>query len=342
MGLFGIIKFKSKPIFSIFRIAVMQMDLYQWIHKTVGIAPALQQKLVLSLLLYLLFRLVLVVVLKLLQGVKDSIARYQLNKIATGLIVFTGIMVIGRVWFQWFEPLAIFIAIILGAGLISLKDIFFDLAGWAYIVWRRPFETNDWIAVGDETGEVLEIGRVQLTLLETSSWDEGRLRSGRIIHVPNGKVFREKVINYSKGYRYVWNELTVQLTFDSNWQKAKEILMRIVNRYTEQINKNTDEKVQAIVAKKCKAFYNKLTPEIYTEGVDGRIVLTTRFLCEPDKRRITTHAIWEDVLREFKQENDIRFAFSVVLDAPEVYPAATASEEAASETDTDKDTHSER
>jgi hypothetical protein len=37
--------------------------------------------------------------------------------------------------------------------------------------------------------------------------------------------------------------------------------------------------------------------------------LTIRYLCEPQRRRDSEQAIWEDILKEFAQRADIDFAY---------------------------------
>jgi small-conductance mechanosensitive channel len=295
-----------------------KMKISELIYQLIGVTPEIQKKLLFSVLLVVLLRLVWLGVLKLLQRVMDSISRYELNKITANLLIFIGVLVIGWIWFCWFEPWVVFIGIILGAAMVAFKELLFDLVGWAYLVWRRPFEVGEWVAVGEATGEVLKIDHLKFSLLETSGIEVGKLRNGQIVQVPNGKIFREKLVNYTKGYHYVWHEFTVYLTLDSNWQMAKELLLRIVNRYIEVINQNNDPRIKQ-VAERCGTFYSKLEPEIYTQVSDSRIILITRFLCEPDKRRMTMHAIWEDVLRDFRQTAEIKFACSQLLDYPECY-----------------------
>ena len=299
------------------------MNIYEWIHRTTGATPQFQQKLVLSVLIGCILRLILTGIRKALPQIKDSIARYELNKMVTGIITFAGIMLLGRVWFHWFGPWTVFIGIVIGALIIALQEIFVDLTGWVYIVWRRPFEIGDWITIGEETGEVLDDEWFHFTLRETGRWELDRLRSGRIVKIPNGRIFREKLINYSKGYQHVWNEFAVHLTLDSNWQKAKEILRQIVNRYSEPLKYGTGE-AGTEDCSKLLLFYNKLEPEMYTEVNAGRIVLSIRFLCELDKRRITLHGIWEDVLREFLQQPDIRLALPQAAELPQAIPETAA------------------
>jgi small-conductance mechanosensitive channel len=289
------------------------VKILEWIYQVIGIDPALQNKLLLSGLIVGGLRIMLSVIFKLLRKVKDSVSRYDLNKIAAGLLVFIGAILVVQVWFTWFGSWIVFIGIICGAVIIAFKEVLFDLVGWIYLAWRRPLEIGDWVAIGEETGEVFELGRLHFCLLETSRWEEGKVRSGRIIRLPNGRIFRDKLVNYSKGYHYAWNEFTVRIALESNWQQAKELLQRIVNRYIEAINRNNEPVIQQAAAKH-QLFYAKLAPEVYTRVVGAQIELTTRFLCEPDKRRITMHAIWEDVLREFTAAADIKFVSAPILE----------------------------
>ena len=55
--------------------------------------------------------------------------------------------------------------------------------------------------------------------------------------------------------------------------------------------------------------YSRLTPIVYTSVQDSGVMLTIRYLCEPQRRRDSEQAIWEDVLKEFSQRADIDFAY---------------------------------
>ena len=81
---------------------------------------------------------------------------------------------------------------------------------------RRPFEVGDRIQVGEHIGDVVDIGAFTFTLLEVGHWVQADQSSGRVIHVPNGVVFDSPVTSYTKGFRYLWDELPVLVTFESN------------------------------------------------------------------------------------------------------------------------------
>jgi hypothetical protein len=56
-------------------------------------------------------------------------------------------------------------------------------------------------------------------------------------------------------------------------------------------------------------FYSKLTPIVYTSVEDCGVLLTLRYLTEPQQRRGRMEAIWEDILRAFARNDDIDFAY---------------------------------
>jgi small-conductance mechanosensitive channel len=219
-----------------------------------------------------------------------------------------GILLIARVWFEGIHSIATFLGLI-GAGMaIALKEPVANFAGWAFIVWRRPFEVGDRIQLGDYAGDVIDIRVFQFTLMEIGNWVDADQSTGRIIHVPNGKLFDEVLANYSKGFQYIWNEIPVLVTFESNWEKAKALLQELAAKHSEDLKEEVEKSLRE-AARKFPIFYSKLTPTVYTSVKESGVLLTIRYLCKPRQRRGTRQSIWEDVLREFRKHSDIDFAY---------------------------------
>lgn len=195
------------------------------------------------------------------------------------------------------------------AGLaIALKDPLTNIAGWLFITARKPFSVGDRVQIGDHAGDVIDIRLFQFTLLEIRNWVDADQSTGRIIHLPNGKVFLEAQANFSRGFQYIWNEVPVLITFESNWEKAKSILEKIVNEHAEHLSKSAEKKVKE-ATKKYLITYMHLTPIVYTSVRDSGVLLTMRYLCDPRKRRSSEHEIWEDTLTGFALNVDIDFAY---------------------------------
>jgi small-conductance mechanosensitive channel len=281
----------------------------EWIENVIGLGVPTQTKIFMSLIaVAVLWILHGIVVRIIVPRVQDVYIRYRIRKTSGYIVFFIGILVVGRLWFRGFQALATYLGI-LSAGLaIALRDPLVNLAAWIFIIWRRPFEVGDRIQIGSHAGDVVDIRVFQFTLMEIGNWVGAEQSTGRVIHIPNGKIFAEALANYSKGFQYIWNEVPVLVTFESNWQKAKEILLAIGSKHAEELSKSAEERVRK-AARKFMIFYTKLTPTVYTSVKESGVLLTIRYLCEPRRRRGSEQAIWEDVLTEFGKRDDIDFAY---------------------------------
>ena len=280
-----------------------------WLQAHLGMNPELQTRLLATLGtivgLWLLRRVVLGFVYR---RVRDPWSRYRWRKGLTYLVVAAGIVIVGRMWFAGVQALATFLGL-LSAGLaIALKEPVSNLAGWAFILWRRPFEVGDRVQIGPHAGDVIDLGLFQFTLNEIGAWVNADQSTGRIIHVPNGKVFADPVANYNKGFKYIWNEVPVLVTFESDWRKAKQLLTKIALKHAEHLTAQAEQELLT-ASRQYLINYRKLTPIVYTKVVDSGVELTIRYLIEPRKRRGTEHAIWEEILTEFASAPDIDLAY---------------------------------
>jgi small-conductance mechanosensitive channel len=98
------------------------------------------------------------------------------------------------------------------------------------------------------------------------------------------------------------------VTFESNWQKAKEILTEIVNEHAASLTKAAEKKLLE-ATKKYMILYSRLTPIVYTKVKDNGIQFSMRFLITPHRRRTAEQAIWEDILTQFSKNEDIQLAY---------------------------------
>jgi len=281
-----------------------------WLQSHLGMSPQLQTRLLVTVGtivgLWLVRHFVLGFVYR---QVRDPWGRYRWRKVLTYVLVTVGVVTIGGVWFSGGVGELLRFVGILSAGLaIALKEPLSNIAGWAFIIWRRPFEVGDRVQIGAHAGDVIDLGLFQFTLNEIGAWVDADQSSGRIVHIPNGQVFTEPVANYNKGFRYIWNEVPVVVTFESDWRKAKQILGKIAVKHAEHLTQQAEQELLA-ASQQYLINYRKLTPIVYTKVVNDGVQLTIRYLIEPRKRRGTEHAIWEDILSEFAAAPDIDLAY---------------------------------
>ncbi len=281
----------------------------QWLQDTFGLSPALQGKIITSILIAVgLWVLDTIIQTLVRRRVKDLRLRYNLRKTFGYIIFFTGAIAIVRVWFGAFQQASTYFGLLSAGIAIALRDPIVNLAGWVFIALRRPFAVGDRIQIGQHSGDVIDLRVFQFTILEIGNWVGADQSTGRIIHMPNGKVFSEPLANYGQGFDYIWNEIPVLVTFESNWKKAKDILQRIASKHSESLSEAAARKVMT-AAQKFMIFYSVLTPTVYTSVQESGVLLTIRHLCEPRGRRTRSEAIWENILDQFGVEDDIDFAY---------------------------------
>lgn len=290
-------------------IPEIKQALTEALEHALGLGPETQGKIWMSLAVIVSLWLLRLGLLRLIyRRSKDVRVRYRWRKMSLHGAVGLGIVLVGSQWIQGFGNLSTFLGL-LSAGLaIALKDPLANLAGWAFILWRRPFEVGDRIQIGQNAGDVIDQRIFMFTLMEIRNWVDADQSTGRIIHIPNGKVFNEALANFSKGFEYIWDEVPVLVTFESNWKKAKELLLDIGNKHALHLSDEAQRRVKK-AAKKFMIFYSKLTPTVYTAVKDSGVLLTIRYLTEPRRRRSCQQAIWEDILEAFASCKDIDFAY---------------------------------
>jgi len=280
-----------------------------WLQRTIGLSAATATKLEATLLvlvaLWLVQRITLAIVWR---RTHDGRLRYRWQKATAYITTPIALLIVGRIWFAGFQSIATFLGLVSAGIAIALKDILVNLAGWVFIIWRRPFALGDRIQIGPHAGDVIDVRLFQFTLNEIGNWVQADQSTGRIIHIPNGKVLTEVIANYSEGFQYIWNEIPVLVSFESDWEKAKQLLLEIVRRDSEEIARAAEHSVRE-TTRKFMIFYTNLTPTVYTSGHDSGVLLTLRYLCEPRQRRVTEQEIWEDILREFAKHDDIELAY---------------------------------
>lgn len=284
-----------------------------------------------GLIILVLFAIHFVVIRIVRRQTDDDSVRYKWRKNLTYVLSFLGFLLIGRIWFQGMASVATFLGL-LSAGLaIALRDPVTDMAGWLFLIWRKPFVVGDRIEIGDRKGDVIDIRFFKFTILEIGNWTKSDQSTGRVIHIPNHYVLQNSIANYTSDFNFIWNEVEIVVTFESNWRKAKELLTEIVNSHSEDYVADAEQQIRR--AKKSYLIqYKNLTPIVYTEVVDVGVKLTIRHLSHARRRRGLNQLIWEDILDRLLAEPDIDFAYNTlriyqnqIEGKPELQPKSSSS-----------------
>jgi len=277
-----------------------------------GMGPETQSKLLRSMLIVAVLLLFRSFVMRLIRRhVTDVAKRYRWSRGLTTAIGALIVVFLVSTWFSNLESLATF-AGILGAGLaVAMHDTVANIAGFLFIAFRRPFEVGDRIEIDGTAGDVIDIRVLQFSMMEIGNWVDADQSTGRIMHVPNGKVLKERTASFTKGFEYIWHEVPVMVTFESNWKAAKGILEEIIGTEASVVEEEVARQVRR-AASRYLIYAGKMTPIVYTTVRNSGVLLTIRYLTKPKTRRGTEQQIWEKILERFAQRDDIDLAYPTV------------------------------
>jgi len=274
-----------------------------------GIHPAVQSQLFSTFLVIFVLWIIRIVISKtIIERLDDYKDRYFWTKSLRTTTLILALLILSRIWFGIFESVGTFLGL-LSAGLaIAFKDLLVNIGGWLFLITRKPLAIGDRVQIGDITGDVIDIRLFQFSVMEIGNWVDSDQSTGRIVHIPNGLVFSKWQANYTAGFEYIWNEIAVLLTFESDWKKAKQILTEVLDKHALNLSKETQKQIKE-ASKKFMIIYKTLTPIVYTSVKDSGVMLTMRYLCHVKQRRGTEQTIWEEVLERFAEHKDIDFAY---------------------------------
>lgn len=249
--------------------------------------------------------------------------RYRASKIISRTATLISILALVALWSPGAQGLLTVLTVI-GAGLaIAMREVLLGFFGWVNIVLRSTFAQGDRISINGVRGDVIDIRLLHSTMMEIGGWVDADQSTGRIVHIPNGWVFQHAVYNYTHGFTFIWNEIPLTVTFRSNWQEAREIMLSLAEVSAEIVEQQAKEEIRRM-SREYLIHYSILTPFVYVALVQNGVQLTLRYLCEARKRRGTQHALTMGILEAFKERDDIELAYPMVgltrFDTPQFGP----------------------
>ncbi|MBF0290048.1 MAG: mechanosensitive ion channel family protein [SAR324 cluster bacterium] len=288
------------------------MKTIQSLNEYLNLSPQSFDKLILTVAIFIflsLGKILCDVIIRKKFSETRSVYRWRRATLYTYTILLS--LIIGSIWARGIANLTTFLGLASAGIAIAMHDTIANMAGWVFIISRKPFKVGDRIEIGKSAGDVIDVRIFEFSIVEIGNWVDADQSTGRIIHIPNSKVLREPLANYHIGFEYIWNEIPVLITFESDWKRAKEILQQVASEHVEHLSQGVQEQIRS-AAKKYFIFYGTLTPIVYTTVKDSGVLLTIRYLVSPRQRRSTEQNVWESILDLFAQENNIELAYPTV------------------------------
>lgn len=235
--------------------------------------------------------------------VRDTKKEYLYTQKFKLLLSVLKLIVFLLIWSEYISDFLTIISLISAGFTIALRDLIFNFFSGIYIKVKKPFEIEDRIEINNYKGDVININALNFEVLEVNNENFIGQSTGVITHIPNSNIFTYPLRNYNKAFKYIWNELTVKVSLDSDLSKTKSVIYKIVN--SNDVIKNIPQKMKKQINKVSndyRIYFNQYDPIIYTQIVDSHIELTVRYLVHPKKARYVNSTIWNNIIVAYKNK----------------------------------------
>lgn len=155
-----------------------------------------------------------------------------------------GLLLVGRIWFAGLQNLGTFLGLLSAGIAIALGDLLANFAGAIFLLLRRPYEVGDRVEIDGQIGDVIDIRLFTTYLMECGNWVDADQSTGRMLIVPHNYVFKKPIANYTRGFAYIWDEIPVLVTFESDWRRARALLRAIVVEHGQPLSEGAQEEIR--------------------------------------------------------------------------------------------------
>ena len=196
-----------------------------------------------------------------------------------------------------------------GAGIaFALQEVIASFAGWLAIIFGDFYKTGDRVELGGVKGDVMDIGVLRTTIMETGQWVDGDLYNGRIVLIANSYIFKAPVFNYSGDFPFLWDEIKIPIQFGSNYEKTTAILQKVGNEVAGDLTTLSKTKWTGM-QKKYLLEDAQTEPMVSLIFNDNWVQFTLRFVVGYKKRRLTKTLLFTKILTEIEAtKGEIKFA----------------------------------
>jgi small-conductance mechanosensitive channel len=243
--------------------------------------------------------------------VPDPSHTHTLRMLVRNTVFFVGAVLILLIWLGIGSSFTVAMGI-LGAGIaFASQEVIGSFAGYINIVTGNLFRIGDRVRIGNVVGDVLDITLVRTTVMEIGEWVKADQYTGRIVSIANRVVFSDPVFNYTQHWHYLWDEITIPITYDSDWRHAGEIMLEHGLEYSSHLQAQAEGELAAMM-KRLPVHQTPVEPVLYVVMTDNWIEMTLRYVVEPRQRREVKGKLHHELLQHFEAEENVTVASATV------------------------------
>lgn len=254
-----------------------------------------------SLIIYVILCLIKRIIKRCIKIIKDERKEYNVFYAVKVTINIIFVLLLLFVWEDYIQNIITLVSFLSAAFAIAIRDIIFNWICGIYIKIAKPFKVEDRIEIEGTKGDVINISLFAFEILEVSTDEHNGQSTGIVINYPASTIFTKSIKNQTKGFKYIWNEMNINIQLDANLKENKKEIYKIINNIdvVKAIPKKMKNQISEVNTT-YRIYYNNYEPIIYTKIEEGHIVLTLRYLINPKKARYIESMVWNKIYEAYR------------------------------------------
>ncbi len=240
-----------------------------------------------------------------------SKTRYSFRKTVSILYIVVVVAVVMNIWIENTQSLLVSYGIIAAGLAVALQDLFKNFFGGIVIFVTGIYKVGDRVEINSRMGDVIDIDILYTTLMEMGEWMSGDQSTGRLTMIPNGYILSRSVNNYTKDHPFLWDEISLPITYDSDWKEAVTRILAVVRSETEKVGGEARESITNMDGK----YYlprRLVEPAVFITLTDNWINFDIRYVTMVRERRLTKSRLSRLILEEIERSENIKLASTTI------------------------------
>lgn len=163
-----------------------------------------------------------------------------------------------------------------------------SFAGWLVNSFQAYYRVGDRIAVGEVFGDVYRIDFLTTTVWEAGGPEkpvQGAQPTGALITFPNSEVLRANVVNYTRGFPYVWDEVVIGVSNETDLRYAARIVEDVARRVVGPVMLEPVRAYRSLLEEEGLAYDVADEPQVFVALTEAWTELTVRYVVDARERR---------------------------------------------------------
>ena len=192
-----------------------------------------------------------------------------------------------------------------------------SFTGWLLNSFQGYYRVGDRIAVGEVFGDVYEIDFLTTTVWEYGgpdrppSYIRAEQATGRLITFPNNEVLTGSIVNYTRDFDFVWDELSVAIAPESDLAYAAEVTRRVARDLLGDYMEAPAARYREILRRAGLPSEVPAEPMLYFSMSDWSTDITIRYLVGARERRKWKSQLVERIIEAHGSEEHAGHIISI-------------------------------